>query len=74
MEGNTQHDEAALLAGEEAALLAEQLRLEKLDLNDICNVVAYSVMSLGKGIEISLKTMALNFPGVEFGFDMRDKI
>ena len=63
MEGNTQHDEAALLAGDEAALLAEQLRLEKLDLNDICNVVAYSVMSLGKAIEISLKTMALNFPG-----------
>ena len=48
MEGNTQPDEAALLAGEEAALLAGQLQLEKLDLNDICNVVAYSVMSLGR--------------------------
>ena len=41
-------DEAALLAGEEAVLLAGELQLLKLDLNDICNVAAYSVMSIGK--------------------------
>ena len=61
MEGNTQTDEAALLAGEEAALLAGQLQLEKLDLNDICNVVAYSVMSLGKNFKMYIHIARINF-------------
>ena len=63
MEGNTQTDEAALLAGEEAALLAGQLQLEKLDLNDICNVVAYSVMSLGKNFKLNAGTLRYDFSG-----------